>query len=183
MAPKRKNQGAKSTNNMFARNSSLADKDYNPMAGSEDSLGRDLISSNKRSSSSFENDIPRDPKGRRTGSVTSDDENASDDENDADSIEDQIVESSNCPSKSPSNSSMPSTPSITSTPSMSSPPSMVSSLSMSSRSSTNSTAETTNAQMIIHISSAVFMKDLEIGKVNILVMVVYLIGHLFFIRT
>ena len=182
MAPKRKKQGAKSTNNMFARNSSLADKDYNPMAGSEDSLGRDLISSNKRSSSSFENDIPRDPKGRRTGSVTSDDENApddenaSDDENDADSIEDQIVESSNCPSKSPSNYSMPSTPSITSTPSMSSPPSMVSSLSMSSRSSTNSTE-------IIHVSSAILMKDLEIGKVNILVIVVYLIDQLFFIRT
>ena len=83
MAPKRRNQGAESSNNMVARNAS--------MAGSKDSLGRDLISSNKRPSSSFENDIPRDPKGRRTGSVTSDDENASDDENDADSIEDQIV--------------------------------------------------------------------------------------------
>lgn len=156
MAPKRRNQGAESSNNMVAGNAS--------MAGSKDSLGRDLISSNKRPSSSFENDIPRDPKGRRTGSVTSDDEN------DADSIEDQIVESSYCPSKSPSNSSIPSTPS------MSSPPSMVSSLSMSSRSSTNSTE-------IIHVSSAILMKDLEIGKVNILVIVIYLIDQLFFIRT
>ena len=165
MAPKRRNQGAESSNNMVARNAS--------MAGSKDSLGRDLISSNKRPSSSFENDIPRDPKGRRTGSVTSDDEIASNDENDendADSIEDQIVESSYCPSKSPSNSSIPSTPS------MSSPPSMVSSLSMSSRSSTNSTE-------IIHVSSAILMKDLEIGKVNILVIVIYLIDQLFFIRT
>jgi len=162
MAPKRRNQGAESSNNMVARNAS--------MAGSKDSLGRDLISSNKRPSSSFENDIPRDPKGRRTGSVTSDDENASDDENDADSIEDQIVESSYCPSKSPSISSIPSNPS------MSSPPSMVSSLSMSSRSSTNSTE-------IIHVSSAILMKDLEIGKVNILVIVIYLIDQLFFIRT
>ena len=162
MAPKRRNQGAESSNNMVARNAS--------MAGSKDSLGRDLISSNKRPSSSFENDIPRDPKGRRTGSVTSDDENAFDDENDADSIEDQIVESSYCPSKSPSISSIPSTPS------MSSPPSMVSSLSMSSRSSTNSTE-------IIHVSSAILMKDLEIGKVNILVIVIYLIDQLFFIRT
>jgi hypothetical protein len=162
MATKRRNQGAESSNNMVAGNAS--------MAGSKDSLGRDLISSNKRPSSSFENDIPRDPKGRRTGSVTSDDENASDDENDADSIEDQIVESSYCPSKSPSNSSIPSTPS------MSSPPSMVSSLSMSSRSSTNSTE-------IIHVSSAILMKDLEIGKVNILVIVIYLIDQLFFIRT
>jgi len=43
MASRRKNQGAKSTNNMFARNVSLSDKGFNPMARPEDSLGSDLI--------------------------------------------------------------------------------------------------------------------------------------------
>jgi len=41
MAPRMKNQGAKSTNIMFARNVSLPDKGFNPMARSEDSLGSD----------------------------------------------------------------------------------------------------------------------------------------------
>jgi len=41
MALRKKNQGAISTNNMFACNASLPDKDFNPMARSEDSLGRD----------------------------------------------------------------------------------------------------------------------------------------------
>jgi len=41
MAPRRRNQGANSTNNMTARNVSLPDKDFNLMARSDDILGSD----------------------------------------------------------------------------------------------------------------------------------------------
>ena len=40
MAPKRKNQGANPRQNLFTRGD-LPDKDFNPMAGSEDSQGRE----------------------------------------------------------------------------------------------------------------------------------------------
>jgi len=142
---------------MFTRNTLSPEKGYNPMGRSENSLVREYtISSNKRSSSCNENDCQRDPKGRRIDSDTFDDENV------ADTIKEQILKSPNCPSKSPFSTSM------TSTPSMPSTLSMITFLLMSSKRSTNSSAETSKAQMIFHISTAVLMKDLEIGKVNIL---------------
>jgi len=164
MAPKRKNHGANPTNNLITRGA-LPVKDFNPMAGSEDSQGREnSLSSNKRSASSDLNSIHSDPKRSIISSFdSSDDDNVYDEDNDADSIEEQIsgktemnlLGSSNSSSKSPSNSSISATPLMMSTPSMISTPSSL------SKSSSTTTSETNN--QIIHISSAVVMKDLEIG--------------------
>ena len=181
MAPKRKKQGANPTQNLFTRGA-LLDKDFNRMAGSEDSQGREhSSSSNKRSASCDLNGLQSDPKRSIIDTFdSSDDDNVYDEDNDVDSIEEQIsgktdmnlLESSNSSSKSPSNSSISATPLMMSTPSMISTPSSL------SKSSSTTTSETNN--QIIHISSAVLMKDLEIGMVGIFVIVV-LVTY-FFIR-
>ena len=164
MAPKRKNDGANPRQNLFTAGA-LPDKDFNQKAGSEDSQGREnSLSSNKRSASCDQNGIHSDPKRSIIGSFdSSDDDNVYDEDNDADSIEELIsgkndmnlLGSSNCSSKSPSNPSIPATPLMMSTPSMISTPSSL------LKSSSSTTSETKN--QIIHISSAVVMKDLEIG--------------------
>jgi len=62
----------------------LPDTDFNPMAGSEDSQGREnSISSNKRLASCDQNDLQRDSKRSIIGSFdSSDDDNGSNEDND-----------------------------------------------------------------------------------------------------
>jgi len=164
MAPKRKNDGANPRQSLFTPGA-LPVKDFNQKAGSEDSQGREnSLSSNKRSASCDQYGLQSGLKRSIIGSFdSSDNDNVYDEDNDADSIEELIsgkndmnlLGSSNCSSKSPSNPSIPATPLMMSTPSMISTPSSL------SKSSSTTTSETNN--QIIHISSAVVMKDLEIG--------------------
>ena len=135
MAPKRKNHGANPPKNLITRGA-LPVKDFNPMAGSEDSQGREnSLSSNKRSASSDLNGLQSDQKRSIIGSFdSSDDNHVYDEDDDADSIEEQIsgknvmnlLGSSNSSSKSPSNSSITATPLMMSTPSMTLTPSSLS---------------------------------------------------------
>ena len=160
MAPKKKNQGAKSKGNMV-RALDLSDKSFDPMAGLEDSPEKE-ITSNKRSYARIEQEDTQEDQSESLVSIS----NADNDEDEVDSLEGHIFASPQAkgqakttPTSIPLNSNSNSSISTTFTSSSKSTP------------RTNESAPTPHLLQetdIIHISTPVNLKDLKIGMVNII---------------